>query len=103
MSRSNDSDEQEPLLRNESRQEDEVRELFGQYGAVHSVALTNDYETGRPRFERSGAFYLRQKFRLADGAHDLLAFRGLGIVSKSHGLAPFSFAAFWIVGNAIGK
>ncbi len=29
--------------------EDEVRELFGQHGAVHSVALINDRETGRPR------------------------------------------------------
>ncbi len=29
--------------------EDEVRELFGQHGNVHSVALINDRETGRPR------------------------------------------------------
>ncbi len=29
--------------------EDEVRELFGQHGTVHSVALINDRETGRPR------------------------------------------------------
>ena len=27
----------------------EVRELFGQFGAVESVALINDRETGRPR------------------------------------------------------
>lgn len=29
--------------------EDEVRDLFGQYGAVHSVKLITDRETGRPR------------------------------------------------------
>ena len=29
--------------------EDDVRELFGQHGNVHSVALINDRETGRPR------------------------------------------------------
>jgi RNA recognition motif-containing protein len=29
--------------------EDEVTELFGQHGTVHSVALINDRETGRPR------------------------------------------------------
>ena len=29
--------------------EDEVSELFGQHGTVHSVALINDRETGRPR------------------------------------------------------
>ena len=29
--------------------EDEIRELFGQHGTVHSVALINDRETGRPR------------------------------------------------------
>ena len=27
----------------------EVQELFGQHGEVHSVALINDRETGRPR------------------------------------------------------
>lgn len=27
----------------------EVNELFSQHGAVHSVALINDRETGRPR------------------------------------------------------
>ena len=32
-----------------SATEDEVRELFGQHGNVHSVALINDRETGRPR------------------------------------------------------
>jgi len=32
-----------------SATEDEVSELFGQYGTVHSVALINDRETGRPR------------------------------------------------------
>jgi len=32
-----------------SATEDEVRELFGQHGTVHSVALINDRETGRPR------------------------------------------------------
>ena len=32
-----------------SASEDEIRELFGQFGAVHSVALINDRETGRPR------------------------------------------------------
>lgn len=29
--------------------EDEVRDLFGAYGAVHSVKMISDRETGRPR------------------------------------------------------
>lgn len=29
--------------------EDEIKDLFGQHGTVHSVALINDRETGRPR------------------------------------------------------
>ncbi|MBU0741449.1 RNA-binding protein [bacterium] len=29
--------------------EDELRNLFGQHGEVHSVALINDRDTGRPR------------------------------------------------------
>lgn len=29
--------------------EETVTELFGQHGTVHSVALINDRETGRPR------------------------------------------------------
>ena len=29
--------------------EDELKELFGQHGTVHSVNLINDRETGRPR------------------------------------------------------
>lgn len=32
-----------------SATDDEVRDLFGQHGTVHSVALINDRETGRPR------------------------------------------------------
>jgi RNA recognition motif-containing protein len=32
-----------------SASEDELSQLFGQYGTVHSVALINDRETGRPR------------------------------------------------------
>jgi len=32
-----------------SATEDQVRALFGQHGTVHSVALINDRETGRPR------------------------------------------------------
>lgn len=32
-----------------SATEDEISELFQQYGTVHSVALINDRETGRPR------------------------------------------------------
>ena len=32
-----------------SATEDEIKELFGQHGTVHSVALINDRETGRPR------------------------------------------------------
>jgi RNA recognition motif-containing protein len=32
-----------------SATEDEVTEMFGQHGTVHSVALINDRETGRPR------------------------------------------------------
>ena len=31
-----------------SATEDDVKELFGQHGTVHSVALINDRETGRP-------------------------------------------------------
>jgi RNA recognition motif-containing protein len=29
--------------------EDEINEMFGQHGTVHSVNLINDRETGRPR------------------------------------------------------
>jgi len=29
--------------------EDDIKELFGQHGTVHPVALINDRETGRPR------------------------------------------------------
>ena len=32
-----------------SATEDAIKELFGQHGTVHSVALINDRETGRPR------------------------------------------------------
>ena len=32
-----------------SASEDDIKELFGQHGAVHSVALIMDRETGRPR------------------------------------------------------
>ncbi len=32
-----------------SATEDEVNQLFSQHGAVHSVALINDRDTGRPR------------------------------------------------------
>ncbi len=32
-----------------SATEDEISELFGQHGTVHSIALINDRETGRPR------------------------------------------------------
>ena len=32
-----------------SATDDEVNELFSQHGTVHSVALINDRETGRPR------------------------------------------------------
>jgi len=32
-----------------SATEDEIKNLFGQHGTVHSVALINDRETGRPR------------------------------------------------------
>ena len=32
-----------------SATDDEIKELFGQHGTVHSVALINDRETGRPR------------------------------------------------------
>lgn len=32
-----------------SASEDELRTLFEQHGAVHSVKLINDRETGRPR------------------------------------------------------
>ena len=29
--------------------EDEITQMFGEHGTVHSVALINDRETGRPR------------------------------------------------------
>jgi len=32
-----------------SATEDEIKDLVGQYGNVHSVALITDRETGRPR------------------------------------------------------
>ncbi len=32
-----------------SATDDEISQLFGQHGTVHSVALINDRETGRPR------------------------------------------------------
>ncbi len=32
-----------------SATEDEITELFGAHGTVHSVALINDRDTGRPR------------------------------------------------------
>jgi RNA recognition motif-containing protein len=32
-----------------SATEDEIKQLFGQHGTVHSVALIMDRETGRPR------------------------------------------------------
>ncbi len=32
-----------------SATEDEISQLFGEHGTVHSVALINDRETGRPR------------------------------------------------------
>jgi cold-inducible RNA-binding protein len=32
-----------------SATDDDVNQLFGQHGTVHSVALINDRETGRPR------------------------------------------------------
>ena len=32
-----------------SATEDEVSQMFGEHGTVHSVALINDRETGRPR------------------------------------------------------
>ena len=32
-----------------SATEEEITQLFGQHGTVHSVALINDRETGRPR------------------------------------------------------
>ena len=32
-----------------SATEDEIKQLFGQHGEVHSVALIMDRETGRPR------------------------------------------------------
>jgi len=32
-----------------SATEDEITQMFGEHGTVHSVALINDRETGRPR------------------------------------------------------
>ncbi len=29
--------------------EDQISQMFGQFGTIHSVALINDRETGRPR------------------------------------------------------
>lgn len=48
--------------------EDEVRELFEQHGAVHSVRLINDRETGRPR----GFGFVEMDADAADAAMDAI-------------------------------
>lgn len=48
--------------------EEEVRELFLQYGEVHSVRLINDRETGKPR----GFGFVEMDAAAADAAADSL-------------------------------
>lgn len=52
-----------------SATEDDVRDLFGQYGGVISVALINDRETGRPR----GFGFVEMDDNEADAAIEALA------------------------------
>ncbi len=51
-----------------SATEDEIRELFGQHGTVHSVKLISDRETGRPR----GFGFVEMDDEPADAAIDAL-------------------------------
>lgn len=51
-----------------SATEDEVRELFEQHGAVHSIALVMDRETGRPR----GFGFVEMDPEAADAASEAL-------------------------------
>lgn len=48
--------------------EDEIRDLFSSHGAVHSVRLVNDRETGRPR----GFGFVEMETDGADTARDAL-------------------------------
>jgi len=57
-----------------SAREDEVRELFEQHGAVHSVRLINDRETGRPR----GFGFVEMDVEAADAAMEALNGHDLG-------------------------
>lgn len=54
--------------------EDEVRELFTQYGTVQSVSLINDRETGRPR----GFGFVEMEQEGADKAIEALDGHDLG-------------------------
>lgn len=54
--------------------EDEVRELFTQYGTVQTVSLINDRETGRPR----GFGFVEMEQEGADKAIEALDGHDLG-------------------------
>jgi RNA recognition motif-containing protein len=57
-----------------STTEDELRELFEEHGAVESVKLVNDRETGRPR----GFGFVEMSDGLADSAIQALNGKDLG-------------------------
>ncbi len=54
--------------------EDEIRDLFEEYGEVHSVALITDRDTGRPR----GFGFVEMEDAEADAAVDALDGTDLG-------------------------
>ena len=54
--------------------EDEVRDLFGEYGNVQSVKLISDRETGRPR----GFGFVEMDDEAADSAIEALNGQDLG-------------------------
>ena len=57
-----------------SATEDEISQLFGQHGTVHSVALINDRETGRPR----GFGFVEMSSESADAAIKALDGKEMG-------------------------
>ena len=73
-----------------SATDDEVSQLFGQHGTVHSVALINDRETGRPR----GFGFVKMNPDDADRAIDALdgtEFRGRSLrvnEARDRGASP---------------
>ena len=57
-----------------SASEEEIRELFGQYGTVQTVSLITDRETGRPR----GFGFVEMEDEGADKAIDALNGKEMG-------------------------